>query len=405
MFNINIYFTRMKKNFLKSSLLVAFAAVALSTGFVSCDDDDDESTLNPAEQQVMQTKSHDTALLLCTFGSTYNESLAVYDDIIKDFKSEFPDVDIYMSFTSRTCINRVQASTGIERYELDQWLKAIGNAGYKRLAVQSLHVIPGEEYLSLMNTDIKKSFMIQWFPKIDVLKGANLLSTAEDTEAVASILFKHYAKQLQDKNSIVLLMGHGNPDENYSANGKYVDVQNALQAKAVNKNIFVGTVDYGDMLFWPKEEEENPADRIMDANEVRKDYPSCIYSQIMQYCEDNNLKPSDVKVYLTPFMSIAGDHAHNDLWGLEALAEGTNVAGVDLSSNEFSWRERLSKIGFQVQTEFESHPLSQVGADHGIVSGCGIRALGSYPEIRQIWVKHLREQWNQDAWENGKDYQ
>lgn len=393
-------------NFGKKSFMAALLATALCTGLTACGDDDDvESTLNPAEQQVAQTKQHDTALMLCTFGSTYNESLSVYDDIIADFKSAFPDVDIYMSFTSRTCINRVQASTGIERYELDQWLKAIGNAGYKRLAVQSLHVIPGEEYLSLMNTDIKKYFMIQWFPTVDVLRGANLLSTDEDTEAVAKVLYDHYANKLADKHNLVLLMGHGNPDENYSANQKYADTQAALQAKATNKNIFVGTVDYGDMLFWPKEEEENPADRIQDANVVRSQYPNCIYSQIMQYCESNNLQPADVKVYLSPFMSIAGDHAHNDLWGLEALAENASLDEVELSSNEYSWRERLSKIGFDVQIDFESHPLSQAGADHGISSGCNIMALGSYPEIRQIWVKHLREQWEADAWMNGEDYQ
>ena len=393
-------------NFGKKSFMAALLATALCAGITSCGDDDDvESTLNPAEQQVAQTKQHDTALMLCTFGSTYNESLSVYDDIIADFKSAFPDVDIYMSFTSRTCINRVQASTGIERYELDQWLKAIGNAGYKRLAVQSLHVIPGEEYLSLMNTDIKKYFMIQWFPTVDVLRGANLLSTDEDTETVAKVLYDHYANKLADKHNLVLLMGHGNPDENYSANQKYADTQAALQAKATNKNIFVGTVDYGDMLFWPKEEEENPADRIQDANVVRSQYPNCIYSQIMQYCESNNLQPADVKVYLSPFMSIAGDHAHNDLWGLEALAENASLDEVELSSNEYSWRERLSKIGFDVQIDFESHPLSQAGADHGISSGCNIMALGSYPEIRQIWVKHLREQWEADAWMNGEDYQ
>lgn len=396
----------MNMNFGKKSFMAALLATALCTGLTACGDDDDvESTLNPAEQQVAQTKQHDTALMLCTFGSTYNESLSVYDDIIADFKSAFPDVDIYMSFTSRTCINRVQASTGIERYELDQWLKAIGNAGYKRLAVQSLHVIPGEEYLSLMNTDIKKYFMIQWFPTVDVLRGANLLSTDEDTEAVAKVLYDHYANKLADKHNLVLLMGHGNPDENYSANQKYADTQAALQAKATNKNIFVGTVDYGDMLFWPKEEEENPADRIQDANVVRSQYPNCIYSQIMQYCESNNLQPADVKVYLSPFMSIAGDHAHNDLWGLEALAENASLDEVELSSNEYSWRERLSKIGFDVQIDFESHPLSQAGADHGISSGCNIMALGSYPEIRQIWVKHLREQWEADAWMNGEDYQ
>ena len=78
---------------------------------------------------------------------------------------------------------------------------------------------------------------------------------------------------------------------------------------------------------------------------------------------------------------------------------------VELNSNEYSWRERLSKMGFNVQLDFESHPLSQAGADHGISSGCNIMALGSYPEIRQIWVKHLREQWEANAWMNGEDYQ
>ena len=405
MYHIKI-FKRMKKHFFKSGLMAALAAVALCTGFASCSDDDDvESTLNPAEQQVATTKQHDTALLLCTFGSTYNESLSVYDDIIDDFRAEFPDVDIYMSFTSRTCINRVQASTGIERYELDQWLKAIGDAGYQRVAVQSLHVIPGEEYLSLMSTDIKKYFMIQWYPNIDVLRGANLLDTDEDTEAVAEVLYDHYAEQLADKNSVVLLMGHGNPDENYNANHKYADAQEALQALAANKNIFVGTVDYGDMLFWPNEVEEDPANRITDASVVRSQYPDCIYSQIMQYCDDNGLQPQDVKVYIAPFMSIAGDHAHKDLWGLEALAEGAGTDDVELSTNEYSWRERLTKAGFDVQTDFESHPIAQAGADHGIVEGCGIRALGSYPEIRQIWVRHLRDQWDANAWENGQDYQ
>lgn len=396
----------MNMRFFKSSMLAAFMATAMCTGLVSCSDNDDvESTLNPAEQQVAQTKKHDTALLLCTFGSTYNESLSVYDDIINDFKAEFPDVDIYMSFTSRTCINRVQASTGIERYELDQWLKAIGDAGYKRLAVQSLHVIPGEEYLSLMNTDIKKYFMIQWYPNIDVLRGANLLAEENDNKAVAEVLYKHYSKQLEDKHNIVLLMGHGNPDENYSANQKYAEVQEALQGKTTHKNIFVGTVDYGDMLFWPNEVEENPADRITDASVVRSQYPNCIYTQIMAYCDENELQPADVKVYIAPFMFIAGDHAHNDLWGLEALAEGASIDGVELNTNEYSWRERLEKIGFQVQRNFESHPIAEAGTDHGIAEGCGIKALGSYPEIRQIWVKHLREQWDADAWENGQGYQ
>ena len=103
----------------KYYLMAAFVAAVTCTGFNSCsDNDDEESTVNPAVDVVTRTKQHDTAILLCTFGSTYNESLSVYDDVIEDFKAKFPNTDIYMSFTSRTCIGRVEASTGIARYEI-----------------------------------------------------------------------------------------------------------------------------------------------------------------------------------------------------------------------------------------------------------------------------------------------
>jgi len=391
------------KYYLMATVVAAVACMGLS----SCSDkDDEESTLNPAAEVVNKTKKYDTAILLCTFGSTYNESLSVYEDVIKDFKAKFPNTDIYMSFTSRTCIGRVEASTGVARYELDQWLKAIGEAGYRRVAVQSLHVIPGEEYLSLMNTDVKKYFMIQWFPNIDVLRGANLLSTEEDTKEVAEILYKHYESKLANKKSIVLLMGHGNPDENYNANKKYSDVEKALHELSANNNIFIGTVDYGEMLFFPNEVEEAPADRIPVEGFDKTQYPDCIYSKVMSYCEENGLNPSEVNVYLAPFMSIAGDHAHNDLWGLEAIAEGDKLTDVEINTNEYSWRERLEKLGFKVDRTFESHPTDKAGADHGIKEGCMMKPLGSYPEIRQIWVNHLYENWNNEsAWENGKGYQ
>lgn len=398
-------------------LTAALVAATTCTGFTSCDNDDEESTLNPAEVKVLAEKKHDTAILLCTFGSTYNESLEVYDNIFNDFKAKFGnEADIFLSFTSRTCIGRAEATTGEARYKLSDWLQAIGKAGYKKVAVQSLHVIPGEEYLSLMNTDVKKNFMIEDFPGINVLKGANLLAEDEDTKQVAEVLYDHYKNEniLGDKKNIVLLMGHGNPNKNYNANSKYSEVEKALHALSATDydNILVGTVDYGDMLFWPKEEEEAEADRVpvTAASEMITNYPGCVYSKLMKYCADNNLQASEVNVYLAPFMSIAGDHAHNDLWGLEALAENDHADyyrhTVQLNTNEFSWRERLTKIGFNVNKDFESHPVNQADADHGLKAGCKMKALGSYPEIRQIWVNHLLENWNnEDAWENGEDYQ
>lgn len=106
------------KNF-KFYLMAALVAATTCTGFTSCSDDDDaESTVNPATRVVAETKKYDTAILLCTFGSTYNESLDVYNEIIADFRKQFPQTDIYMSFTSRTCIGRAEASTGEARYKL-----------------------------------------------------------------------------------------------------------------------------------------------------------------------------------------------------------------------------------------------------------------------------------------------
>ena len=79
----------------------------------------------------------------------------------------------------------------------------------------------------------------------------------------------------------------------------------------------------------------------------------------MKYCQDNNLEPNEVNVYLAPFMSIAGDHAHNDLWGIEAIAENKGLDKVELNTNEYSWRERLEKAGFKVDRTFEAHPVGK----------------------------------------------
>ena len=223
-------------------LLLAASLFASSAVFTSCDDGDDDNTANPAEEVVKASKKHDTAILLCTFGSTFKESIKTYDATLADFQNAFPDADIYLSFTSRTCVNRVEAETGIARYQPDLWLQALGNAGYKKVAVQSLHIIPGEEYLSLMNTDVKKKFMIESFPSVQVVKSPCLVYDEDDVEAVAKVLYSHYSDKLADNKNILLLMGHGNPDKNYNANTKYTETEEAMQALAANKNVFVGTL-------------------------------------------------------------------------------------------------------------------------------------------------------------------
>lgn len=366
-------------------LWLAALLLASTAGFTSCNDDDDNSgKSNPAIDVVTKSKQHDTAILLCTFGSTFKESIKTYDQILADYEAEFPDADIYLSFTSRTCVNRVYAETGIDRFPPDLWLQALGNANYKKVAVQSLHIIPGEEYLSLMNTDVKKEFMIKQFPGIQVAKSPCLVYDEDDVQAVSTALYDHYKTNLADKKQLLLLMGHGNPDKNYNANSKYTEVEEAMQALAPNKNVFVGTVDYGEMLFWPLDEDEEP---LSEPN------AESVYSKLTKYCEDNNLQPSDITISLAPFMSIAGDHAHNDLWGIEDGDDFSNATpGADAC-----WRLKLLKMGFKIATD-ESH--------NGGVDKCTINGLGDYASIRKVWVDHLKAIYNDaDEWQTGEDYQ
>lgn len=97
-------------NKFKYCLMAAALMTATNVGFTSCSDDDDvESTQNPAEEYVKSVKSKDTAILLCSFGSTYNEATHIYDDIVDEFKAAFPDADVYLSFSSNTCIGRLEA--------------------------------------------------------------------------------------------------------------------------------------------------------------------------------------------------------------------------------------------------------------------------------------------------------
>jgi sirohydrochlorin cobaltochelatase len=387
----------MKKN------LLTFVAALLCSGMLmtACSDDDEPqgSTDNPVSKSVAAAKKHDTAILLCTFGSTFQESLKTYDAIEADFKAAFPDADIFLAFSSNTCVNRVVASTGVARFQPKYYLEAIADAGYERVAVQSLHVIPGEEYLDVMSQVVKKEFMIEKHPEMPVLRSPNLLSTQDDTDDLAQALYAAYSTKLADARNIVLFMGHGNPEDSYRANDKYADSQEALQKLATNKNVFVGTVDYGDMLFWPYEE--------VDGEEEALDQPNatCIYTQLKAYCQaqgwwdDTNDRVKDgetVTVYLAPFMTIAGDHAHNDLWGLEDEEEFT-VADATPNNIETSWRLRLQHMGFTISQE-ESHS--------GTYTTCGIKGLGDYATVRQIWLNHLKNRYSKSsAWETGESYQ
>lgn len=342
------------KTFLKSMLILS---IALSAGiFQSCSKDDDPKP--DKNKAVTINKKNETALLLCSFGSTYEQPQATYNQIIKDYQAAYPDADIYMSFTSRTVVSRVHAQINKAYAQPDLWLKAIGKAGYKKVYIQSLHIIPGEEYLSLMNTDVKKNFMVP-FADIKVAKSACLLDTEEDVAAVAKVLYGYYKARL-DKGEVVALMGHGNPDTEYThANTRYDQLEVALQKLSGDKNIFIGTVDWGDKMF------------------------SHVREGIQAFAKNKEIEAKDVIVSLAPLMSIAGDHAQNDLLG--DLEDGQKAADVNPYENdeeaEFSWKLKLEKLGFTISK------------DGTITDPASFNVLGlaDHKEIRNVWLNHMKE--------------
>lgn len=347
---------------------------ALTAGiFASCSSDDDNQD---DRQAVYVEKKNDKALLLCSFGSTYEQPQKTYDAIIADFEKAFPGTDIYMSFTSRTIISRVYAQINKAYAQPDVWLKEIQKAGYKEVMVQSLHIIPGSEYVSLMDTEVYKNFMSK-YPDIKVARGACLLKSEEDLDEVAKVLYNYYKKNL-DNGEVVAFMGHGNPEEEYShANGRYKQLEARLQKLSGKKNIFIGTVDWKEMMFG----------HVRDG--------------IIAYAKEKGLAETEYKkqvVTLAPLMSIAGDHAQNDMLG--GLEQGQKESDVDPFEAdfdekkgepcaEFTWILKLEKLGFTINPEGSTTDPEKFS----------VLGLGDHPALRQIWVNHLKDaefvSWNE----------
>lgn len=319
-------------------MMTALVAV-MSLSAVSCSDDDDDvaksnhdKKMEAVTAEVQANKKHDTALLLVTFGSTWDAPQTTFNNMKAQFASKFSGMDVYFSFTSEICMTRC-AAKGWNYYAPSFYLEAIGLAGYKTVCVQSLHVIPGEEFLRVQNVvkDFHNSGDHPEFADVKVYLGGPLLETETDVETVAGILHTEYGTKVA-AGKVVTFMGHGNP-ENYNygnGNKRYTQLETALQAKS--KNYFVATVDM----------EDNYVDDMIGR------------------MSDKGI-PAGSDVICHPLMSIAGDHANNDMKG-----------GVGATAEKKSWRYELTEAGYTC-------PLAN----------CDIKGLGDYSKIVDVWISHM----------------
>ena len=360
----------MKK--IKTFMLAAVAMALTAPVFTACSSDDDNKTESivsefsvndkkVAEQKAKSGKKE--AVLLIAFGSTWNNAFLAFDKTIEAYEKEFPNADVYISFSSDICINRASIGENVDDngnivrrdyYEPRYLLHAIGAAKYSKIYVQSLQVIPGEEFAAVVaavkkfmnngyvgNAHLDDAYLAKLSADEAIRFGMPLLNSVdEDVPAVAkelNALYKNEAAQ-----GAVAFMGHGNPDsyDTFKANVRYTQLEDALQAYSTS--YFVGTVDM------PENYKQDVLDR-------------------MQKKGINN-----GKIFLHALMSIAGDHAHNDMAG-----EGDDYWDAEApESEDNSWFEYFKNNGYDASVPKTGlHPL-------------GLLELEG---VRNIWIKHTKE--------------
>ena len=363
-------------------LMLAMLAFVTSATFTACssDDDDNKSTqsnYDKYQQAVNQTvnsqKKSDKVILLVAFGSTWEQAYDTFDKVVDDYKANFSGWDVYLSFSSAICINNARAGENVDPkdyYDPEHWLTAIGLAGYKQVVVQSLQVIPGEEYRRVRDSYVKDfmnnrngDFTDAYMKSLDrqVVVGTPLMAEESDAKTLATTLNNEADVKAAVSQGIVAFMGHGNPEgyDYYGGNVRYLQLEDYL--RALNTNYYVGTVDM---------DETYAEDVLAHIGGGIYDYEVGDMGYRQNYGEPNQSK----KAQLFVLMSIAGDHAHNDMADDEddeSWYSLFNAAGIETAAYETNFTEACWK-------KYKS------GDEY-------IPGLAERSSVRKLWMNHTRE--------------
>ena len=362
-------------------LMLAMLAFVTSATFTACssDDDDNKSTQSnydkyqqAVNQAVNSQKKSDKVILLVAFGSTWEQAYDTFDKVVDDYKANFSGWDVYLSFSSAICINNARAGENVDPkdyYDPEHWLTAIGLAGYKQVVVQSLQVIPGEEYRRVRDSYVKDfmnnrngDFTDAYMKSLDhqVVVGTPLMAEESDAKTLATTLNNEADVKAAVAQGIVAFMGHGNPEgyDYYGGNIRYLQLEDYL--RALNTNYYVGTVDM----------DETYAEDVL--NHIAGgtfDYQIGDVTKTISYPEN-----ASKKAQLFVLMSIAGDHAHNDMADDEddeSWYSMFNAAGIETAAYETNYSEACWK-------KYKS------GDEY-------IPGLAERSAVRKLWMNHTRE--------------
>lgn len=290
------------------------------------------------------------ALVLAAFGTTMKSALPGLLNIHNAMIAAFPDIPVRLAFTSnqvrhiwhkraadpdyRASIAQDDNRQGIEDIlKVQGVLATIANLqdnGHKQLIVQSLHIVPAEEFHDLaayVKTLVSiRTMKPRWQPFERIALGRPLLGSyspqrpyARDIEASARALHNDISLARKEKAALVY-MGHGNPY--FPSGGLYMELAACMRQLYPDVLTCIGTVE---------------------------GFPGI--EDIRREIQQSGIK----KILLKPFLLIAGEHATHDLAGKQ----------------ENSWHSIFSKMGFEVKTD--------------------LQGLAAEPAIVCLFVEHARQ--------------
>jgi sirohydrochlorin cobaltochelatase len=244
------------------------------------------------------------AIVLVAFG-TSTKAFDTYHHFEEKVKARFPDYDIRWAFTSAKIRHKLAKEKAQRLNDLPTTLRELKAAGFTRVAIQSLHVVPGEEWNKKVMAGSRA------IKGLKVALGKPLLSTQQDQERVIQALAQTFPKDL--KATAVVLVGHGSPSPEGTAT--YLAFNRRLRAHYPQQNVFFGTVEGK-----PTREETLEAVKKSGADTV----------------------------ILRPFLFVAGEHVANDILG----------------DNPESWKSELLK-----QKAYHIEGITQgLGYQDGVVN-------------------------------------
>lgn len=251
-------------------------------------------------------------ILLVTFGSSYPEAQVAFERVDAMAKERWPDTPIYWAYTSDFIRKKLLKRGEVHDAPLAAMAK-MRDAGIDEIAVQSLHVIAGVEYEEVVSAVNAFQSTNLAFDRVTI--GRPLLASAEDLYAVADLILAEAATARADDEALVL-MGHGSGE--HPADLTYLAAASVFHKR--DATAFLGTVE-GHPTF---------DDLLADLNAT-------------------GVK----RAALMPFMSVAGDHARNDLAGEEPD----------------SWKSQLEAAGIECSVI--------------------LRGMGEMPALVNQWLAHL----------------